>query len=103
MSRIHPTLPKKIKTDSNNIHMTSLAQKLEDRKENAITSAIHFFDKTIFTNPGPATEHDSIISDGGRFLTIAYTNQTHINDPLPTTSQLQYSESEKRKKKKKRN
>ncbi|WVZ14254.1 hypothetical protein V8G54_011820 [Vigna mungo] len=34
-------------------------------------SAIHFFDKTIFTNPGPATEHDSIISDCGRFLTIA--------------------------------
>jgi len=87
--RYAPPENSKIKTDSNNIRITSLAQKLEDRKENAITCAIQFLDKTMFTNPGPATEHDSIISDGGRFLTIAYTNKTQINGPLPTTCQLQ--------------
>ena len=37
MSRINPSPPKKIRTDPNNIHIISLAKKLEDRKENAIT------------------------------------------------------------------
>jgi hypothetical protein len=41
----------------------------------SITCAIHFFDNTIFTNPGPATEHDSIISDGRRFFIMPYTNK----------------------------
>ena len=51
---------------------------ISDQKiENAITCAIHFFDKTIFTNPGPATEQDSIISDCGRLLRMAYINKKH--------------------------
>lgn len=45
------------------------------------TLAIQFFDKTTFTNPGPATEQDSTISDGGRFFMMAYINEQPINYP----------------------
>ena len=55
--------------------------------EQAITLAIQFFDKTTFTNPGPATEHDSIISDGGRFFMMAYTNKNTQNDHLMEPNQ----------------
>lgn len=45
------------------------------KRVNVITCAIQFFDKTTLTNPGPAKEHESIISDGGRLLMMAYTNK----------------------------
>ena len=76
MFQTHP-LPQTIKTDLNNVYIPFLTK--DYKIENAITCAIHFFDKTIFTNPGPATEHDSIISDCGRWLSMAYTNKnTHL-------------------------
>lgn len=63
-------------------HTISVKYKIE----NAITCAIHFFDKTTLTNPGPAKEHESIISDMGRLLMIAYT-KTHTDYHLITTNQ----------------
>lgn len=38
------------------------------------TFATQLLDKTIFTKPGPATDVDSIISDGGRFFAMAWKN-----------------------------
>ena len=49
----------------------------DQKIENAITYAIHFFDKTIFTHPGPTTEQDSIILDCGRLLRMTYINKKH--------------------------
>lgn len=37
-----------------------------------LTSETHLLDKIIFTNPGPATEVDSMMSEGGRFLATAW-------------------------------
>lgn len=36
------------------------------------TLAIHLLDSTRLTNPGPATEQVSTISEAGRFFEIAY-------------------------------
>jgi len=66
----------------------TLAYKFEDTQIEIqwITFDIHFFDKTILTNPGPATEHDSTISDGGRFFIMAYTNKQKNTFKLKTKS-----------------
>ena len=74
MFQIRP-LPQTMKTDLNDIYIPILTS--DQKIENVITCAIHFFDKTIFTNPGPATEQDSIISDCGRLLRMAYINKKH--------------------------
>jgi len=55
--------------------------------QNAITWAIHSLDNTTLTNPGPATEHESIISDGGRLLTMAYTYKRTYRWPLTNANQ----------------
>lgn len=47
------------------------------------TLAIHLVDSTTLIYPGPVTEHDSTISEVGRFVTMAYVEKkTDQNENL---------------------
>jgi len=55
-----------------NTHFIYMSTRKGLHNYNRSTLAIHLADSTTLIKPGPATEHDSTISEVGRLLTRAY-------------------------------